>query len=146
MTQSRNVRSRYRCSMCPAIHINSRSWLRSSSTHEPSDPPPRVVFICFFFLACAKSVGSPVVWQRKCFERRGRPACYALFFIDVRVKENKNSMEEGKQAGNEPTPVERGKTRVPVNLHPPRRSATRDRRPRGLLISITEGDRCFCVR
>ena len=33
-----------RCSMCPAIHINSRSWLRSSSTHEPSDPPPRVVF------------------------------------------------------------------------------------------------------
>ena len=44
VTQSRNVRSRYRCSMCPAIHINSRSWLRSSSTHEPSDPPPRVVF------------------------------------------------------------------------------------------------------
>lgn len=36
------MRSRYRCSMCPAIHINSRSWLRSSSTHEPSDPPLRV--------------------------------------------------------------------------------------------------------
>lgn len=48
VTQSRNVRSRYRCSMCPAIHINSRSWLRPSSTHEPSDPPPRVV--CFLFL------------------------------------------------------------------------------------------------
>ena len=45
VTRSRNVRSRCRCSMCPAIHINSRSWLRSSSTHEPSDPPPRVV-IC----------------------------------------------------------------------------------------------------
>ena len=29
--------------MCPAIHISSRSWLRSSSTHEPSDPPPRIV-------------------------------------------------------------------------------------------------------
>ena len=29
--------------MCPAIHINSRSWLRSSSTHEPSDPPLRVI-------------------------------------------------------------------------------------------------------
>ena len=43
VTRSRNVRSRCRCSMCPAIHINSRSWLRSSSTHEPSDPPPRVV-------------------------------------------------------------------------------------------------------
>lgn len=27
-----------------AIHINSRSWLRSSSTHEPSDPPLRIVF------------------------------------------------------------------------------------------------------
>jgi hypothetical protein len=37
------MRSRYRCSMCPAIHINSRSWLRSSSTHEPSDPPLRMV-------------------------------------------------------------------------------------------------------
>ena len=24
-TRGRNVRSRYRCSMCPAIHINSRS-------------------------------------------------------------------------------------------------------------------------
>ena len=44
MTQGRNMRSRYRCSMCPAIHINSRSWLRSSSTHEPSDPPLRVIF------------------------------------------------------------------------------------------------------
>ena len=37
------MRSRYRCSMCPAIHITSRSWLRSSSTHEPSDPPLRVM-------------------------------------------------------------------------------------------------------
>ena len=43
VTQGRNVRSRCRCSTCPAIHINSRSWLRSSSTHEPSDPPHRVV-------------------------------------------------------------------------------------------------------
>ena len=42
-TRCRNMRSRRRCSMCPAIHINSRSWLRSSSTHEPSDPPLRVV-------------------------------------------------------------------------------------------------------
>lgn len=42
--RGRHVRSRCRCSMCPAIHINSRSWLRSSSTHEPSDPPLRVVF------------------------------------------------------------------------------------------------------
>lgn len=42
VTRDRNMRSRYRCSMCPAIHINSRSWLRSSSTCEPSDPPLRV--------------------------------------------------------------------------------------------------------
>jgi hypothetical protein len=47
VTRSRNMRSRYRCSMCPAIHINSRSWLRSSSTHEPSDPPLRVIFGTF---------------------------------------------------------------------------------------------------
>ena len=37
------MRSRCRCSRYPAIHTNSRSWLRSSSTHEPSDPPLRVV-------------------------------------------------------------------------------------------------------
>lgn len=48
VTRGRNMRSRCRCSMCPAIHINSRSWLRSSSTHEPSDPPHRVVIsVCF---------------------------------------------------------------------------------------------------
>ena len=34
-----------------AIHITSRSWLRSSSTHEPSDPPLRMSF-------------SPVSWRR----------------------------------------------------------------------------------
>lgn len=43
MAQCRNVRSKRRCSMCPAIHISSRSWLRSSSTHEPSDPSLRVI-------------------------------------------------------------------------------------------------------
>ena len=48
-TLSRNMRSICRCSMCPAIHINSRSWLRSSSTHEPSDPPPKVVTLGFLF-------------------------------------------------------------------------------------------------
>lgn len=35
--------------LLPAIHINSRSWLRSSSIHEPSDPPLGVVF-CLFCL------------------------------------------------------------------------------------------------
>ena len=46
--RGRHMRSRYRCSMCSAIHINSRSWLRSSSTHEPSDPPHTVVKMSFF--------------------------------------------------------------------------------------------------
>jgi len=49
-TFGRNMRSKCRCSMCPAIHINSRSWLRSSSTHEPSDPPPKVITLVWFFL------------------------------------------------------------------------------------------------
>jgi hypothetical protein len=31
-----------------AIHINSRSWLRSSSTHEPSDPPLRMETFALF--------------------------------------------------------------------------------------------------
>lgn len=55
-TRGRNMRSRCRCSMCPAIHINSRSWLRSSSTHEPSDPPLRVVsvFADFTFFVAAR--------------------------------------------------------------------------------------------
>lgn len=46
--RGRHMRSRYRCSMCSAIHINSRSWLRSSSTHEPSDPPLKVIKYFFF--------------------------------------------------------------------------------------------------
>ena len=62
-TQSRNVRSRDSCSMCPAIHTNSRSWLRSSSTHEPSDPPPRVA-VSFFVKcpACFSYRGPPLIW------------------------------------------------------------------------------------
>ena len=28
--------------MCPAVHMSARSLLRSSSIHEPSDPPLRV--------------------------------------------------------------------------------------------------------
>lgn len=46
-TRGRDVRSKNQCSMCPAIHTKSRSWLRSSSTREPSDPLLRVVFLCF---------------------------------------------------------------------------------------------------
>ena len=31
--------------MCPAVHMSTRNLLRSSSTHEPSDPPFRVVML-----------------------------------------------------------------------------------------------------
>ena len=48
------MRSRCRCSMCPAIHISSRSWLRSSSTHEPSDPPLRVVLSLSFHRSASR--------------------------------------------------------------------------------------------
>ena len=34
--------------MCPAVHMATRSLLRSSSTHEPSDPLSRVKFKFFF--------------------------------------------------------------------------------------------------
>lgn len=47
-TRGRDVRSKNQCSMCPAIHTKSRSWLRSSSTREPSDPLLRVVFFFVF--------------------------------------------------------------------------------------------------
>jgi len=30
--------------MCPAVHMSTRSLLRSSSTHKPSDPPLRVKY------------------------------------------------------------------------------------------------------
>lgn len=49
--RGRHLRSRYRCSMCSAIHINSRSWLRSSSTHEPSDPPLKVITLIRSFFS-----------------------------------------------------------------------------------------------
>ena len=47
---SRNRIQRPQCAfelsmfMCPAVHKLTRNLLRSSSTHEPSDPPFRVVF------------------------------------------------------------------------------------------------------
>ena len=47
--------------MCPAVHINSRSLLRSSSTHEPSDPPLRVNF---YFVFIIRYVLSLIVMKR----------------------------------------------------------------------------------
>ena len=37
--------------LCPALHMSTRNLLRSSSTHEPSDPPFRVVSnFCFIII------------------------------------------------------------------------------------------------
>lgn len=36
--------------MCPAVHMATRSLLRSSSTHEPSDPLSRVKILIQFYL------------------------------------------------------------------------------------------------
>ena len=36
--------------MCPAVHMATRSLLRSSSTHEPSDPLSRVKFFFIFYI------------------------------------------------------------------------------------------------
>jgi hypothetical protein len=36
--------------MCPAVHMATRSLLRSSSTHEPSDPLSRVKILYNFIL------------------------------------------------------------------------------------------------
>lgn len=60
-TRGRDVRSKNQCSMCPAIHTKSRSWLRSSSTREPSDPLLRVVFFVFF--EARGSLPSPVAFE-----------------------------------------------------------------------------------
>lgn len=68
-TQGRNVRSKNQCSVCPAIHTKSRSWLRSSSTREPSDPPLRVVKNSLFnsvqYNQGFRHVASPCVWFRR---------------------------------------------------------------------------------
>ena len=38
---------RFDDSLNSAIHTTYRTWLRSSSMHEPRDPPLKVVFFCF---------------------------------------------------------------------------------------------------
>ena len=36
--------------MCPAVHMATRSLLRSSSTHEPSDPLSRVKVLLHIYI------------------------------------------------------------------------------------------------
>lgn len=42
--------------MCPAVHMSTRNLLRSSSTHEPSDPPFRVVSWLVLLLPCGSNI------------------------------------------------------------------------------------------
>lgn len=44
--------------MCPAVHTSTRSWLRSSSIHEPSDPPFRII-IFFLQYVCSRLMLKP---------------------------------------------------------------------------------------
>ena len=44
-TRNRHLRSRYCCSVYPAVRNSYRALLRSSSIREPSDPPLRVINI-----------------------------------------------------------------------------------------------------
>ena len=94
-TRSRHMRSRCRCSMCSAIHINSRSWLRSSSTHEPSDPPFKVVNVRFFS-------SSPLLWPRS---KQGR------------VQQQKNVSVRKKRAMKGPRPEGRAVPRAGDSLN-----------------------------
>ena len=57
-----------------AIHINSRSWLRSSSTHEPSDPPLRIVYLSLYLKVLKIALGGETVAQN-CDGVSGRFAC-----------------------------------------------------------------------
>ena len=71
--------------MCPAVHTTTRSLLRLSSTHEPSDPPLRVVTNVCMCVAVSKYVYSESRAKRRGssteIERRGphRPAPSELF-------------------------------------------------------------------
>jgi len=50
--------------MCPAVHMSTRSLLRSSSTHKPSDPPLRVELKFFTILLITYSAFTCVKYDR----------------------------------------------------------------------------------
>jgi DNA gyrase inhibitor GyrI len=52
---------RFDDSLSSAIHITYRSWLRSSSMHEPRDPPLEVVLLSFLLT-------DPTVLRRRILE------------------------------------------------------------------------------
>lgn len=68
-THSRNVRSKNRRSLYPAIHVTSRILLRSSSTHEPNDPPRRVIQSVFCFAHRSRTSAAGPMRQTACYNR-----------------------------------------------------------------------------
>ena len=48
-----------------AIHTTYRSWLRSSSMHEPRDPPLKVIsiFVSYFYVQLIKIVIKKIKWE-----------------------------------------------------------------------------------
>lgn len=48
--------------MCPAVHMSTRSLLRSSSTHKPSDPPLRVELKFFTISSISHKAHLPNEW------------------------------------------------------------------------------------
>ncbi len=122
------MRSRYRCSMCPAIHINSRSWLRSSSTHEPSDPPLRVIS----FALRERKVKAATPGQRT----SARPEV-TILCCTVRGEngaERRNGEGRTRLVGT-PSPPGRG-TEAAARLFKPSHDATR---PQDGLLGPTRG-------
>ena len=70
-SRGRNVRSRCRCSLSPAIRISSRGWPRSSSTDEPSDPPSRVFSVFGFGFYLILVLGVYERLKKRTDERKG---------------------------------------------------------------------------
>lgn len=64
------MRSKIRWFTNSAIHTTYRTLLRSSSIHEPRDPPLTVVyFVIWFFLSCFHPFKFPFVF---CFKKKRR--------------------------------------------------------------------------
>ena len=114
------MRSRCRCSMCSAIHINSRNWLRSSSTHEPSDPPLKVVFsfasYCYDFKSNQKDCEvkrqkrPPTSDEGAAVFEGGRRACDSL---NLAGWSSRRGLEGPRRRCPEKTEVERSAQRKP---------------------------------
>jgi hypothetical protein len=95
--------------MCPAVHMSTRSLQRPSSTHEPSDPPFRVVISSF----------SPL--------QRSEDARRATHLLDKRSKKFKAGVAKIIQnLGHRPLLCATRKRRVPRlrgQRNPPPRNA-----------------------